>query len=575
MMSGGAESFIVIGCIFATALSLVAALAGHSGERRAWLGIAVALALFGANKAFGFQAMVVAQTEAMAKGGGWYGERRAPQAVVVALLGLAELALLVVLIAFARRLSGATRAGLVMTTLLVVYAMLGMVSLHAWDALVGVPVGGVPGWLLVELIGPAVVAACAVAALARGATGEGAGRQVLVGSFFLGWMLLPVAAFPSPADQMGMLGTALPAATLVTKAAVLPLMLLIVSLFVSRDSWRRWRPQWLDGVVVAFCAIPLLHGRTLDAPYLGAAWLATWLLGRVLIVGRDGRRDGLRLAAATGLALLPVAMLEGVASPWLYRLVYGPHPFQTTGAERYLGYRPVGFFEDGNQYGIWTAMAALAGIELARTDRAWRWIAAVLVGIALAAQSAGAILLLLVGGVALIGRPSLPRWLLPAAGAALLAGGGVYLGGVIPLEHIARDTRPGQMLLGAFRSMGRGSLPWRISQDQKALPLIVQRPVIGYGAWDWWRPLGRRPWGLPMLVIGQYGILGLALMLTAILAGPLATLWRGVRDERFALAVIVLLAGVDAMLNSTIYFPAILYAGALAGMGTIGRRAGA
>ena len=573
MMSGGAESFIVTGCVIATALSFVAALAARAGERRAWIGIAIALALFGANKAFGFQAMVVAQTEALARGGGWYGQRRAPQAVVVAVLGLVELGLLVALIAFARRLSGATRTALAVTTLLVLYAMLGMVSLHAWDALVGVPVAGVPVWTLIELIGPAVVAACAVAALARTATGEGGARQVLIGSFLLGWILLPVAAFPSASDQMGMLGTALPGATLITKAAALPLLLLIVSLFVSRESWTRWRPQWLDGVVVAFCAIPLLHGRTLDTLYLGATWLSVWLLGRVLLVGGNARRDALALAAATGLALLPIALLEGVASPWLYRLIYGPHPFQTTGAERYLGYRPVGFFEDGNQYGIWTAMAALAGIELARTDRAWRWIAVVLVAIALAAQSAGAVLLLLIGGAVLIVRPTLPRWLLPAAGAALLAGGGLYLSGVVPLDHIARDTRPGQIVLGAFRSMGRGSLPWRISQDQKALPLIVQRPVIGYGAWDWWRPLGRRPWGLPMLVIGQYGVLGLALMLIAILMGPLGTLWRGVRDERFALAVIVLLAGVDAVLNSTIYFPAILFAAALAGMGTVGRKA--
>lgn len=214
--------------------------------------------------------------------------------------------------------------------------------------------------------------------------------------------------------------------------------------------------------------------------------------------------------------------------------------------------------------------AAARRAELARTDHTWRWIAAVLVGIALAAQSAGVVLLLLVGGVV---RPTLPRWLLPAAGATLLMGGR----GVPQRRRAARPYRArhaaGQVLLGAFWSMGRGSLPWRISQDQRALPLIVQRPVIGYGAWDCWRPLGRRPWGLPMLVIGQYGVVGLALLMIAILTGPLGTLWRGVRAERFALAVIVLLAGVDAALNSTIYFPAILFAAALAGMESAGRKA--
>ena len=76
-----------------------------------------------------------------------------------------------------------------------------------------------------------------------------------------------------------------------------------------------------------------------------------------------------------------------------------------------------------------------------------------------------------------------------------------------------------------------------------------------------------------MLVIGQYGLIGFALLALALLTGALAVFWRGVRDERLALAAIVLLAGIDAVLNSTIYFPAVLFAGALASMGSRGRKA--
>ncbi len=579
MTPGTPASFIVIGCMIAALLALTAAMAARDVERRLWLGVALALALFGANKGFDVQASVLARAGAMAHAGGWYDARRIPQVTVIALLALADAALLWWLFTVARRLAGATRAALAGTTVLVLYALLGMISLHGWDRLVSTPIGGIMPYVLIELVGPVFVGLCALAALAGIAPGRserdggGAWRQVLVGAFFLGWTLLPVAAFPSAFDQMGTPGTALPGGTLVTKAALLPIALLIVSLIVSGASWRRWRPHPLDAAMALFCAIPLLHGRTLDALYLASAWLAVWLLGRVLLAGPDARRDALALAALTGLALLPVALLEGVTSPWLYGAIYGPHPFQTAGATRYIGFRPVGFFEDGNQYGIWIAMTALAAIELARTNRSWRWIAAMLTAVALAAQSAGAIALLLVGAALLVVRPRVPRWLLPAAGAALIAGGAVYLSGVVPLEHFARDTRPGQIALGAFRTIGRGSLPWRISQDQRALPLIAQHPLIGHGRWDWWRPLGRRPWGLPMLVIGQYGLIGFALLALALLTGALAVFWRGVRDERLALAAIVLLAGIDAVLNSTIYFPAVLFAGALASMGSRGRKA--
>lgn len=568
MIAAAATPFVVGLCLLAAVLSAAAAVATREGERRLWIGIAAALALFAAHKGLGLQSRVLAHLEASARSGGWYGDRRSLQIAVVAVLTVAAIAAASWLLAVLRRASGVTRAALVLTTSLVLYALLGVISLHTWDGLVSRPVGGVQPYVVIEIAGPALIGLCALVGWAQaGLEGDertAATRRALIVAFLLGWIFLPVAAFPSPFDQLGTPGTALPAAVLLTKAALLPPALLFVASIAGLGP-PRWRPHWLDGAVILFCAVPLLHGRPLDALYLAAVWLSLWLLGRLLLAGREGRHDALALIALAGLALLPIALIEGATQPWLYGAVYGPHPFQSTGALRYVGFRPVGFFEDGNQYGMWTAMAALAAIELARTHRGWRWMAGVLVVIALAAQSAGAIVLLAVGAAALVVRPTLPRWLLPAAGTALLAGGAVYLSGVVPLDHLARDTRPGQMVLGAFRKVGRNSLPWRISQDQRALPLIAEHPLIGHGRWDWWRPLGRRPWGLPMLVIGQYGLIGLGLLALALLTGALATLWRGVRDERFALAAIVLLAGIDAALNSTIYFPAILLAAALAG----------
>ena len=396
---------------------------------------------------------------------------------------------------------------------------------------------------------------------------QGDGRTVRVAvlsAFFIGWSFLPVLHYPAHADPIGTIGVALPGADLITKAALLPLALCIAMAVAAPGSLARLRPAGLDAAVALFCAWPLFHGAAAQAAYLAAVWGGGWLLGRALLASPDARRDALGVAALAGLALLPIALAEGVRPAWLYGAVYGPHPFQADGVPRYIGDRPLGFFEDGNQYGIWVAMAALAAAERTRDDRRFGPVAALLAAMSLASQSAGAIGLMLIGMGLLVRRPTVPRWLLPAGAAMLLAGGVTYLSGAVPIDHIARDTRPGQIALAAFRKVGRGSLPWRISQDQRALPLIARHPLIGTAHHDWWRPVGRRPWGLPMLVIGQYGLIGLFLLATPMLAGALAVIRSRRRDERFALAAIVLLAAGDALLNSFVYFPAILFAGALA-----------
>src|SRR3546814_2222487 len=67
-----------------------------------------------------------------------------------------------------------------------------------------------------------------------------------------------------------------------------------------------------------------------------------------------------------------------------------------------------------------------------------------------------------------------------------------------------------------FRAAGRQSLPWRIGQDLKTLPIIQDRLVIGHARWDWFRGAGTRPWGMPLLLLGQFGLVGLLGLLAAL-----------------------------------------------------------
>jgi hypothetical protein len=280
--------------------------------------------------------------------------------------------------------------------------------------------------------------------------------------------------------------------------------------------------------------------------------------------------------ALAALACLPFALVEGPFGPWLYGAVYEPHPFRFDGDVRYLGFRPIGFFEHGNQYGLWVCLGALAAlwwaVNAGAAARLARTVAAGVVAMGLAAQSLGAVLLL-AGGAALLGACGRlrPRTMVAAASLVLIGSGAVYLSGVVPVTHIGKDTVFGRQVVEGLRVVGRGSFAWRVAQDQKFLAAAAARPLVGTGAWDSWRVHGIRPWGVSILLVLQFGMIGLALAAAALLAPALRVGWRaplrsGWRPQSLdlLLATLVVLAAIDALLNSFVYFPAMMLAGALA-----------
>ena len=150
-------------------------------------------------------------------------------------------------------------------------------------------------------------------------------------------------------------------------------------------------------------------------------------------------------------------------------------------------------------------------------------------------------------------------------------GGAVYLSGAIPFQAIAKDTGWGREIVNSIRGAGRGSFTWRIAQDQKLLADAVERPVTGSAQWDWWRAKETRPWGLSLLIVGQFGLGGLLLALASAARpgaahrlGRAGAGARGEPKEPLLLASIAVLAVIDALLNSFFFFPAIVAAGALA-----------
>jgi hypothetical protein len=410
-----------------------------------------------------------------------------------------------------------------------------------------------------------------------------------------GWLILPVGNFPAGSTgtvfPYWITGAAVPSDMLLTKMWWPPVVALAGALWADRETLVRWRPGWADVPMALWCLWPIGQWPFVENPepqpwiaslYLGAAWGAPWLLGRVYFWGYDGGRQLIAAMVGGMAAIAPIALIEGAFGPMFYGWFYELHPFRFDGVERYVGSRPLGFFENGNQYGIWVAATALAAIWLWQTapdSRMRGRLAAIAMlgfAIALMSQSLGGVLLLLVGLAVLwaIGRP-LMRWALILFLFSMVLGGSIYLSGKLPLRAIAENTAIGRQIVETIRSSGRGSFLWRMARDQTALPLIATHPIVGTARWDWWRKNDERPWGLALLILGQFGLIGLALAFGSLLMPALRALaiqghsgaWR--IHPAAALAVIVLMAVTDALLNSFFFYPAILAAGAL---GESGRR---
>lgn len=415
-------------------------------------------------------------------------------------------------------------------------------------------------------------------------------RKAVLVVFLGGWLVLPVAVYP-PGFSNGVfpywiVGLALPSDLTLNKAWLVPTLAVLGALSFDRPTLLAWRPAWADSPMALWCVWPLCQALFVSVPqpgalfssvYLTATWGLPWLLGRIYFSTAEARWLLARSLSWAGIACLPFAIVEGLSGSSFYGWVYGEHPFRDDGSLRYLGFRPLGFFEHGNQYGVWVAVAALAAIWIAVADRAAvgrrlsMAVAVTALAIALASQSIGAIVLL---GAALV-LLGANRWVsmrafLVAAVAVMGLGGAIYLSGVVPVVTIAKETAIGRSIVDAVKQTGRGSFTWRISQDQKLLPDAMERPLVGQGRWDWWKERQTRPWGLAMLVLGQFGGIGLGLFLSVLFAPLIAALWRRRSASVWArssidvpLALIVAMSVMDALLNAFLFFPALLIAGGL------------
>ncbi len=414
-------------------------------------------------------------------------------------------------------------------------------------------------------------------------------RVAVLINFIGGWAVLPSAAFTPTTVSFPywIMGTCLPSIHFFTKASVTGITCLIGVLLFDRPSFRRFQLSFWDLPMLAWCVVPLLsaiansQGLALAARselYQILAWGVPYFFGRLYFENTESLRLAAKAFVVAGMAYVPICLIELFTGPQIYAALYGYQPYRWIGADRYLGFRPIGLLEDGNQLGIWMATSALIAIWLWRrrlVERVLRipigWASAVLLVVTLACQSAGSIVLLLCLLPFLFVRKNyLPRAIIALVLLCVLGLIALRLANVVSLRGLVKQNAVARSGAGFLKEIGRGSFGWRLSEDEKHVATALQRPVLGSGRWDWWSASASRPWGLWLLAFGMYGIAGL-LALECLQLLPVARIvWspfgRGGAahfELRGALAAAILMSAIDNLLNGSMILPLLLVVGGL------------
>jgi hypothetical protein len=414
-------------------------------------------------------------------------------------------------------------------------------------------------------------------------------RVAILINFLGGWAVLPSANYtPSTAAfPFWILPATLPAEYFFTKATVTGITCLLGVLLVDRRIFRQFELTFWDLPMVMWCIVPVLTGIAnpdvlvdgiRGGIYQSLAWGVPYLFGRLYFSDTDSLRLAATALVIGGLAYVPICLVEIFTGPQLYAHLYGYQPYRWMGAARYFGYRPVGLLEDGNQLGIWMATSTLiAGWLWKRhaVDRVLRipiaWVAVVLFIVTLLCQSVGSILLLLgLLSFVFVSQRYLPRVVTGVVVLGILSFASLRLANVVSLRNLVRQEPAVRAAAHFLKEIKRGSLAWRLEQDERHVGTALKASLLGSGEWDWWRGGTARPWGLWMLAFGMYGGIGLLalecvqlLPVARVVWFPLARSDIQAFNFRHALAAAILMSAVDNLLNSAMILPLLLVIGGM------------
>ncbi|MBB6142813.1 type IV secretory pathway VirB3-like protein [Silvibacterium bohemicum] len=414
-------------------------------------------------------------------------------------------------------------------------------------------------------------------------------RTAFVLIFIGGWAVLPAAHYTPTSDPLPywILGTGIATDYFITKATVIGFCGLLGFFLFDRHAIRRFQLTLWDMPMLLWCMAPVLSGIANALPlgemfraetYQLLAWGVPYFIGRLYFCDSGSLRFVAQAFVIAGLFYVPICLFEIWKGPQLYAHIYGYLPYRWVGAQRYIGYRPIGLLENGNQLGIWMATAALVAT--------WFWAKRIIdrvcgIPIAIVAitllvttflcQSAGSILLLFILlPFVFVSHRTFPRAIAIFIVVGIIFFAGLRLTNVVSLRSLVQHNPAAHATAAFLKEIGRGSLGWRLGQDERHVSIALDRPILGYGEWDWWRRGTLRPWGLWLLGFGMYGILGLVALEALQVVPVIRAIWFPLTKSdieylnlRHALAAAILITAVDNLLNSSMILPLLLVMGGM------------
>jgi hypothetical protein len=414
-------------------------------------------------------------------------------------------------------------------------------------------------------------------------------RLAILVNFVGGWAVLPAANYaPSAAPfPYWIIGTALESNYLLTKATVLGFTGILGVFLFDRDSYKRFRLTVWDLAIGMWLIAPALSAIAnpenfregcVGEVYQLLAWGSPYLIGRLHFTDAQSLRLAAKAFVIGGLAYIPFCIFEIFKGPRIYAWLYGYQPFQMNAAQRFIGFRPVGLLENGNQLGIWMATATLIAMWLWRRRTAGSvlgipilLVAIGLFSVTMLCQSTGSIILLF----ALIPFVFVdPRYLSRIVSIVLVLGilafAAFRIANVFVWRDLVKQNSAARAVDGYLKSVGKESLGWRLTQDERHIDTALDEPILGYGQWNWWSGGIERPWSLWLLVFGMYGSVGLVSLEALLLITPLRAVWFpltrsdiGYTNMRHTLSAAVLISAIDSLLNSSMILPLLLVIGGM------------
>jgi hypothetical protein len=353
----------------------------------------------------------------------------------------------------------------------------------------------------------------------------------------------------------------------------------IAPIFTSLDN--SYELQTATGSVPGFYPLDSLKiaGRNviLLAPfYVGSRFLST----------DEGRSQILRAFSVSALFYSIPMLLEVRLSPQFHRWVYGYFPHSFAEQIRNGGYRPVVFLQQGIQVAVFTAMAVVATIVLARNKRR---VLTVPAGLAAAYLSfvlllcktlSATIYAVMAAPIVMFTRPR--TWVRFSCALLLLVTAYPLLRSldVIPVQHMASAAN--SVSLDRSRSFET-----RLANEEALLGKALQKPWFGWGTWGRNRlrdqytgqdiTLADGGW---IIEFGTFGALGY-LTLFGLLAASGFRALRVVGNEVDAnsmviggLSLLLAMNVLDMIPNSNMSPLTLLVAGSIGSMAYVRRRSG-